>query len=265
MEIQVTDFENAAFAVMVMLLSRVVLVFELNLYIPISSLEENMRIAQRREACPKERFCFRKNILPEKARQTSKQKVGSDRSVSEICAQLTLGEIFGGNDDFIGLMPLCEAYLDFVGCDSVVRSGLERYMNFVLKRARGELMTPATWMRKFITSHQDYKKDSRIPSTVAYDLMVACKDIGEGRRDCPDLLGEMKMPLVEPASCVFNHSASSSESSGTQQAMLLQRFRECAAKKSANAVEQAIDKKQEELDKLMNEIEALKQNKIQVS
>eukprot|EP00927_Polykrikos_kofoidii_P083150 TRINITY_DN8448_c1_g2_i1.p1 TRINITY_DN8448_c1_g2~~TRINITY_DN8448_c1_g2_i1.p1 ORF type:complete len:731 (+),score=125.48 TRINITY_DN8448_c1_g2_i1:40-2232(+) len=261
MEIQITDFENAAFAVMVMLLSRVILVFELNLYIPISSLEENMRIAQRREACPKERFCFRRNILPELMRGPSKQKVGRDRSLSsDTYAQLTLSEIFCGNDDFIGLMPLCDTYLDFVGCDSVVRSGLRRYMDFVLKRARGELMTPATWMRKFITSHPDYQKDSRIPSTAAYDLMVACKDIGEGRRDCPELLGDIKIPLVEPASKVSNQSASS-ESTKSPQQELLHRFHQCAARKSANAVDQEMSKKQEELDKLMKEFEALKQAK----
>ena len=38
MEVQITDFENAAFAVFVVLLSRAILYFNLNLYIPISKV-----------------------------------------------------------------------------------------------------------------------------------------------------------------------------------------------------------------------------------
>lgn len=38
MEIQITDFENAAFAVFVVLLARVILTYQLNFYIPISKV-----------------------------------------------------------------------------------------------------------------------------------------------------------------------------------------------------------------------------------
>lgn len=38
MEVQLTDFENAAFAVFVVLLSRAILAFNLNFYIPISKV-----------------------------------------------------------------------------------------------------------------------------------------------------------------------------------------------------------------------------------
>lgn len=38
MEVQMTDFENAAFAVFVVLLTRAILSFHLNFYIPISKV-----------------------------------------------------------------------------------------------------------------------------------------------------------------------------------------------------------------------------------
>ena len=38
MEVQLTDFENAAFAVFIVLLSRAILHFNLNLYVPISKV-----------------------------------------------------------------------------------------------------------------------------------------------------------------------------------------------------------------------------------
>jgi len=64
MELQVTDFENAAFTVFVVLISRVLLALELNLYIPISKLEENMRTAHKVNAVTEGRFWFRKWLLP---------------------------------------------------------------------------------------------------------------------------------------------------------------------------------------------------------
>jgi len=39
MEVQMTDFENAAFAIFVVLLSRAILSFNLNFYVPISKVE----------------------------------------------------------------------------------------------------------------------------------------------------------------------------------------------------------------------------------
>ncbi|KAL8671968.1 MAG: hypothetical protein Q9168_003564 [Polycauliona sp. 1 TL-2023] len=63
MEVQMTDFENAAFAVFIMLLSRTILHFDLNLYMPISLVNENMETAHQRDAVNVERFYFRANPL----------------------------------------------------------------------------------------------------------------------------------------------------------------------------------------------------------
>ena len=50
MEVQITDMENAAFAVMIVLVTRVILAFDLNLYIPLSKVDENMARAHARDA-----------------------------------------------------------------------------------------------------------------------------------------------------------------------------------------------------------------------
>jgi glutamate--cysteine ligase catalytic subunit len=42
MEVQMTDFENAAFAVFIVLLSRAILAFSLNFYIPISKVRTDI-------------------------------------------------------------------------------------------------------------------------------------------------------------------------------------------------------------------------------
>lgn len=67
MEVQLTDFENAAYTCFVALLSRAILLFDLNLYIPLSKVDENMQIAHRRDAVRKEKFYFRQCIDPSKS------------------------------------------------------------------------------------------------------------------------------------------------------------------------------------------------------
>ena len=66
MEIQLTDFENAAFSVFTVLVSRVILAFDLNTYVPLSMVDENMQTAHRRDAASTERFWFRRHLVEPK-------------------------------------------------------------------------------------------------------------------------------------------------------------------------------------------------------
>jgi glutamate--cysteine ligase catalytic subunit len=59
-EVQFTDFENAAYTIFIVLLTRMVLSFSLNLYMPLSKVDENMATAQERDACRKGVFWFRR-------------------------------------------------------------------------------------------------------------------------------------------------------------------------------------------------------------
>ncbi|KAK4141301.1 glutamate-cysteine ligase-domain-containing protein [Dichotomopilus funicola] len=63
MEIQITDFENAAFAVFIVLITRVILSYNLNFYIPIKRVDENMETAHARDAVLDRRFYFRRNLF----------------------------------------------------------------------------------------------------------------------------------------------------------------------------------------------------------
>lgn len=64
MEVQLTDFENAAFTVFIVLITRVVLAFDLALYIPLSKVDENMSRAQEIDAARRNKFFFRKYLAP---------------------------------------------------------------------------------------------------------------------------------------------------------------------------------------------------------
>ena len=71
---------------------------------------------------------------------------------------------------------------------------------FVLYAA-GELLTPAKWIRNFISQHSDYKKDSIITEKITYDLMVACDKISKANM-CVDLTGTLNSrPTTNMKSC----------------------------------------------------------------
>ena len=59
MEIQFTEFENAAYSIFIVLVTRVMLSYNLNLTVPISLVEENMKRAEKRDAVKQQKFHFR--------------------------------------------------------------------------------------------------------------------------------------------------------------------------------------------------------------
>uniref|UniRef100_A0A7S4B8C5 Glutamate--cysteine ligase n=1 Tax=Chrysotila carterae TaxID=13221 RepID=A0A7S4B8C5_CHRCT len=199
MEVQLTDFENAAFTVFVVLISRVILYFDLNLYMPLSKVDENMRRAHSRDAINTEKFWFRQTIMPPDSRRSSFTADGEHRPTC--CGDLTLQEctvheILMGKGDFRGLVPLVMAYLDMIDTDTGTLNQVSNYLQFICARASGELMSPAAWMRRFVMRHPAYKHDSVVPQRVAADLMATCHRIGAGLEKVPELHGSFHIAPV---------------------------------------------------------------------
>ena len=65
-----------------------------------------------------------------------------------------------------------------------------RYLDLVVQRATGELLTPATWMRRFVQTHPSYKKDSVVSQDIAYDLLQRIDQISRGAVKEPALYGD---------------------------------------------------------------------------
>lgn len=72
MEVQITDFENAAFSVFIVLITRAILSFGLNFYIPIARVTENMETAHVHDAVLHESFHFRKNVFNQQQQRYSR-------------------------------------------------------------------------------------------------------------------------------------------------------------------------------------------------
>ena len=205
MEVQMTDFENAAFTVFIVLTSRVILYFDLNLYLPLSKVDENMRRAQGRDALLKEKFWFCQSLMPtdgdcpgahlfrarDKLEPALKQGVGEMQE-----GQVSVLEILQGKGSYKGLVPMILTYLDIIGTDSITLRTVSSYLDFIVARAAGELMTPAAWMREYVRSHPDYKFDSVVSSRIAADLMAKCHRIGQGLEKVPELYGDFHIEPV---------------------------------------------------------------------
>ncbi|KAJ3208053.1 hypothetical protein HDU82_003024 [Entophlyctis luteolus] len=180
MEIQLTDFENAAFSIFVVLLTRTILYFDLNLYIPLTKVDLNMSIGQKRNAVLDQKFHFRKNIFGNLERRPARFEnfcVGDDDDVTEF----SVDELINGKADvFPGFIPLIRAYLSAVpGLPLSVLKSLNVYLDFISKRAAGTLPTNAKWMREFVLTHADYKGDSVVGQSIAFDLLKRIDELGK--------------------------------------------------------------------------------------
>ena len=116
MDLQMTDFENVAFVTFLVLLTRAILSFKLNLIIPISKIDENMKNAQKRDACRQEKFYFRKKLFHSTSINGAEYKsihhIQSNKEddeselIDSVYSLMTINEVINGSDEFPGLIPL---------------------------------------------------------------------------------------------------------------------------------------------------------------
>ncbi|KIX05500.1 uncharacterized protein Z518_06372 [Rhinocladiella mackenziei CBS 650.93] len=211
MEIQITDFENAAFSIFIVLVTRAILSFDLNFYIPIPRTTENMETAHIRDGVMKEKFWFRKDPFPRRSPKQSPLLNGISEPSSTMTLTppnqsgcpttpgpkdafgpvedeytlMTINEIINGSsssssscgEGFPGLIPLVESYLDSVNIDVTTRCKLAVYLDLIRNRANGTLWTGAKWLREFVRSHPDYKGDSAVGEKIQYDLFKAVEEV----------------------------------------------------------------------------------------
>ena len=62
-------------------------------------------------------------------------------------------------------------------------------------------MTTAAWLRHFVTTHPAYKNDSVVSDEIAYDLVVACQEIGLVRDVRVDFAREQRALFDADACC----------------------------------------------------------------
>ena len=193
-EVQPSDFGNAAFSIFVILLTRAILTFNLNFYIPISKNDENLERAHKRDSIHCSTFYFRNSvynyndhakdndaIVMNQPCTCTFKKEGYGRFGKLECSaplehepweEMTLNEIFNGKQGgFKGLVSIVESFLNFQKIGISERCQLQTYVQHISDLASGKTPTVATSIRQFVDKHPDYKKDSIVSDIVASDLL----------------------------------------------------------------------------------------------
>lgn len=195
-EVQLTHFENAAYCCFLVLLTRVIVSYRLTFLIRISLVTENMKRATRRDAVLKEKFHFRPKLAncqhtPE-GKPCIEGRPPAEPEPDYDTVEMTIDEIVNGcngSTQFPGLVPLIRQFLDGADVDVDTRCTINQYLSFIQKRASGEILTTARWMRDFVTSHDAYKKDSYVCDEIIYDLLKKMDGISRRDQHCEKLLG----------------------------------------------------------------------------
>ncbi|EGT31721.1 hypothetical protein CAEBREN_21207 [Caenorhabditis brenneri] len=179
-EVQLTDFENAAYCVFIMLITRVIKEKKLDFLVPISMVSENMERAQQRDAVLHGKFFFRHSV----------EKVSDSAESGEDIKEMSINSIVNGEvGGFPGLIPLIQEYLTEVVTDESTHVRLNAYLTLLSKRASGSVKTLARWTRDFVREHPAYAKDSDVNSEIVYDLMKEMDAISNHNKECEALLG----------------------------------------------------------------------------
>ncbi|KAJ7403482.1 glutamate--cysteine ligase catalytic subunit [Willisornis vidua] len=144
MEVQLTDFENSAYVVFVVLLTRVILSYKLDFLIPLSKVDENMKVAQKRDAVRQGMFYFRKDIC--KGGNAVVDGCGSAQNGTgtdtEEYTLMSIDTIINGKEGvFPGLIPILNSYLENMEVDVDTRCTILNYLKLIKKRASGVLGT----------------------------------------------------------------------------------------------------------------------------
>lgn len=168
LEIQLTDFENAAYSIVTYLLAEYLLTFseEVNPYMPMSQIWQNMETAHKRDALREEEFYWKDSFEADNGKTS----------------ELTINEIFHNKNNgifakFINPI-LCHKGFVHERWEELKESSehlrLYYYLKLISNRASGKTPSIAKFLRDFVLDHKDYKQDSRVSKIINYDLLELC-------------------------------------------------------------------------------------------
>ena len=146
MEIQLTDIENSAFILFVVLYVKANLYYNKSKAIPINQVKINIDKSEKYDGVLKEEFFWKKN---------------------ELIQELPIFDIIECE------FKLIEQYLDESKTDILIINQFKKYKRVILNKAYGIRPTCAKWIRNFL---QKTKLESQ--DKVIYDLLNKCHSIG---------------------------------------------------------------------------------------
>lgn len=147
MDNPITYKEKMAFIFFVTLFRRMISdkKLGLNFYLPITKINENYNRCILKDAFYSQKQYFRKYIC---------EAIQGEDVQKDDVVELTMQEWLDGCENFIGLRSVikkyCEINFENIPDFETTEARIWRVFNFLLARSKGELVTSATYMRKFV-------------------------------------------------------------------------------------------------------------------
>lgn len=210
-ELQLHDWENASVVMTLLLLTKALRASsngddQFDGRIPMSYMEQNFDFCKKENNIAldqKKGLTARKNGLNNKWDASRLEGKDKDEYIrQQLAHDLTLADVFCGNDEVSGLLPFLRSFLNkqqlHAGEDQLFEKSLmERALNFIELRAKGVLLTNAAFFRSFVLNHEEYKKDSLVSPKIIYDLLTLTKAIAKDECIAPELLGCYQLMVTD--------------------------------------------------------------------
>ena len=170
LEIQITDFENAAFSVFIYLLVECILTFpdSINTYIPMSEIWENMDTAHHRDSVLKSEFYWKSTFNDKKNFETQKASMTNifndkEYGIFNVFINRILKHKQLIANDWSELLEKHSSNKDLVR--------LYYYLYYIHQKSVGKIPSWALYLRNFVLNHKDYKKDSKVTEIINRDII----------------------------------------------------------------------------------------------
>ena len=156
LDVQLTDYENAAFMAFLTLFVQFINKNPQYLCaIPITKSDENLDRCHRRDGVQNCRFWWPENVMAGTTEFNNWAPVNK-QTEPQTLREMTCEEIFSGSDNCQGLIPLLRNFVQGMEISDSDRDYYHAMLTFIEKRANGEILTGAQFIRKRVLEHPVY-------------------------------------------------------------------------------------------------------------
>ena len=189
-DLQLTPFENTSMVNFIVNLYNIILKQNCNFIIPITKVDQNYENAYCNDAINTKKFWWRINCFEDINLNLDNYDYKKDEE--DNIKLLTINEILNGKKEYNypGLISVIKNEIkNNLNYSEDIRKSLFKFVDHMEKKAKGEIWTDAKYIRKYISEHPKYNKDSIITEEINYDLVNHLIEIQNGILKPKELFG----------------------------------------------------------------------------
>ena len=189
-DLQLTPFENTSIIHFIVNLYNIILKKNCNFIIPITKVDENYEKGYLNDAINTQKFWWRINCF--ESININDDKFNYKEDEEKNIKLLSIDEILNGAKEYNypGLINVIKDEIkNNLDYNDIVKNEMLKFVNYIERKAKGEIWTDAKYIRKFVREHPKYNKDSIITEEINYDLINHLLDIQNGIIKPKELFG----------------------------------------------------------------------------